>query len=498
MVIKKLFSADLRSLALLRIGVAFIIIIDLINRSSDLVAHYTDHGAYPISAFSDYQKHNAWNLSFHTISGDWQIQLFLFLLAGLFALLLLVGYKTTIMTIVCWLFLLSLQARNPFIQNAGDTTLRLLLFWGIFLPWGKKISIDHLLSPILQKSNTVTSLGILGYFLQIAIIYLFAAWYKFNSPTWIGGNAVQYSLQLESMATYVAHFLRVYPDFLRISNYSVLLFEAIGPILLFVPLFNGMVKILVVLGFIFMHISFGLNLDIGVFPLVSMVSVLGFLPPSFWNKVSNVKIKNYWKLFRIINYLKNLEVSMQLNRKKIIHFPILIIIIRPLFNLSHHLLSIFICVIIFWIIWWNISELAFSDYKMPKNVADFGFYLRLNQKWNMFSNFQHKDTGWYVIPGLLSNGKIVDIYKAGGDFNFLEPKLISSTYKNEHWRKYLRSLRKKDFQIYYASYLCREWNNTHIKDQKLINLEMILIFRKQPSNDEIIFSKKQIFKHSCA
>ncbi|NET13417.1 MAG: hypothetical protein F6K08_11435, partial [Okeania sp. SIO1H6] len=42
--LEKLFGLDLRSLALFRIGLALIIITDLIIRAGDLTAHYSDAG----------------------------------------------------------------------------------------------------------------------------------------------------------------------------------------------------------------------------------------------------------------------------------------------------------------------------------------------------------------------------------------------------------------------------------------------------------------------
>ena len=47
--IKRLFAIDLRSLACLRIGVGLLILIDLLLRSRDLVAFYTDQGLLPRS-----------------------------------------------------------------------------------------------------------------------------------------------------------------------------------------------------------------------------------------------------------------------------------------------------------------------------------------------------------------------------------------------------------------------------------------------------------------
>ena len=91
--LEEVFGADLRSLAALRIGVALIVLFDLIQRSSDLVAHYTDFGIAPRSFVID-QSSSRWFLSIHFLSGVWEIQAILFLAAGIAALAMLLGYKT--------------------------------------------------------------------------------------------------------------------------------------------------------------------------------------------------------------------------------------------------------------------------------------------------------------------------------------------------------------------------------------------------------------------
>jgi len=119
-------SVDLRALAAFRIGLGALVIADLLLRSRSLTAFYTDYGVLPRRAFfSDYSG----NYSLHALSGEpWAVGL-LFALAGAFALALVVGYRTRLVTLVSWVLLVSLHARNPMVLNSGDTLLRMLLFW---------------------------------------------------------------------------------------------------------------------------------------------------------------------------------------------------------------------------------------------------------------------------------------------------------------------------------------------------------------------------------
>ena len=96
--LEELFGFDLRSLAAFRIGLALIILADLIIRSRDIKAHYTDFGVLPRTALIDGIL-NPWYWSVHLISGQPLVQTLLFLFAGLVAFALLVGYRTRLAVI---------------------------------------------------------------------------------------------------------------------------------------------------------------------------------------------------------------------------------------------------------------------------------------------------------------------------------------------------------------------------------------------------------------
>ena len=83
------FGVDLRSLAALRIGCALVILLDLVQRSTDLTAHYTDYGVAPRSVVIEHSNH--WSVSLHHMSGVWQWQAALFTLGAVAAVALKIG-----------------------------------------------------------------------------------------------------------------------------------------------------------------------------------------------------------------------------------------------------------------------------------------------------------------------------------------------------------------------------------------------------------------------
>ena len=135
------YKVDLRALALMRIGIGLVLLSDLIIRATSLTAHYTQDGILPVSLLLEFDaKPLRW--SFHYLNDSFAYQAALFILNGIIALLLVIGYRTRLITFLAWIFLVSLQNRNPFIQQSGDDLLRLILFWALFMPWGNFYSWD--------------------------------------------------------------------------------------------------------------------------------------------------------------------------------------------------------------------------------------------------------------------------------------------------------------------------------------------------------------------
>jgi hypothetical protein len=172
--VAQVFGADLRSLAALRMVLALVVLANLVNGASSLSALYTDDGVLPRQILLN--EMNRWQFSLNLINGTLFVQTLLFGIAAVAALALLAGYRTRLMTAVVWVMMLSIQARNPFVLNAADTLLRLLLFWSIFLPLGARWSVDHLRHPPAPRATTqFVSFATFGLFLQIAFMYPIAA-----------------------------------------------------------------------------------------------------------------------------------------------------------------------------------------------------------------------------------------------------------------------------------------------------------------------------------
>lgn len=277
-----MFSVDLRSLAVLRMGLAFSILWDLCHRYPNIDAHLTDWGLLPREPFTDIVS-QSYKFSLHMLSGEpWAAQL-LMALAAFCALCLLVGYRTRLFVFLSWILLLSLHNRNPIILNSGDSLLRLLLFWSLFLPLGGRYSIDNALDTKREKHpNSYLSVGSVAFLLQVVFVYLFLVLQKIGTD-WSAGTAVYYALSLDQMTTPLGTWLLQFPELLKGLTYFTLYFQQIAPILLLSPFATGAIRVLLVPLFISFQVGFSLCLILGVFPWVASFAMIPFLPTSFWD-----------------------------------------------------------------------------------------------------------------------------------------------------------------------------------------------------------------------
>ncbi len=282
------YSLDVRSLALLRIGLALTLLADLWTRAGDLVAHYSDLGVLPRAVLNDgLLKPGYWSL--HALSGQPVVQGLLFLAAAIAAVAMLFGYNSRLATIASWLLLISMHNRNPLLIFAADDVLRAVMFWAMFLPLGAAYSVDRAMNtsprPIPVRILSGATLALMA---QQCFIYIFSAVFKTtNEAWWPDGSAVYYTLSYDQYVTPLGHFLLNLGPLLTVVTLVTLVLEWVGPLLIWSPLRNDACRMAAVILFIGLHLGFGLTLNLGIFPFLSIITWLAFIPTSAWEKWSD-------------------------------------------------------------------------------------------------------------------------------------------------------------------------------------------------------------------
>lgn len=456
--IRKIATLDLRSLGLLRIGIAFVLLLDLCLRLGDLEAHYTNAGILPLGVLFDYAW-NPYHFSFYTGASSFPLQAFLFLLNILCVCCLLLGYRTRLFTFICWLFLISLHNRNPLIQQAGDDLLRLVLFWGLFLPWGYYYSIDSLgINKLKNESTQYSSFAGLAYVLQFFFVYFFSAMLK-TSPEWTTDfTALYYALSLDQILMPFGKWIYPFEGLLKALTAATYYTEMLLPFVLFIPFFTGWFRLLFFCVFSMLHIGIALSLNVGLFPLISTIAMLGLLPGFFMNKV-DLKLK---KLFQDI-------IKLKIFTKRSINF----------FPKEKPIIAAIAIFFILYTFSWNIRTTGFplSEFK----IKWVGHLLRVDQYWSMFAPSVFKDDGWFILEGTTEDGDKLDLRLQGQAISFDKPAYVAGTYKNDRWRKYAENILfifNSHYRPYYCEYILKKWN-TDNPENKINHLEVI--YMKTPS-----------------
>jgi hypothetical protein len=216
-------------------------------------------------------------------SGLTGFEALLFVIAGIFALMLIFGYRTRLAMIVSWFLLISLHVRNPMVLQGGDVLFRSVLFWMMFLPLGRVWSLDRLFNRVPQPTKeTVFSAATVAYIIQICLLYVFTGLLK-TGTAWHDGTAVYYALNVDQLIAPVGMILREFPGTMSVLTYVTWYIEMYGVLLFFSPVATGFFRTLGVFVFACLQIGFNSSMRLGLFGAIAIVVTLGLLPPGFWN-----------------------------------------------------------------------------------------------------------------------------------------------------------------------------------------------------------------------
>ena len=273
-----LFGIDTRTLALFRIVLAALVLFDLLARAQYLEYHYTDAGILPTLMQPAFRP----SLSLHWLDGSFGFQAALLCVAVAAAAALLLGYRTTLATFVCWALLKSLHSRNPHLNEGGDAIARMMLMWSIFLSLGTRFSLDAKRGATVLASRIFSPASV-AILMQFVIFYMVAGIAK-SGPAWLDGTAVAASLNDSYRARPLAEVLLKFPAMLEFLTFSTRGLEVIGPLLLFLPVFIVPIRIAIVLAFGSLQLGLGMSIDLNLFPFFATALALVLVPSWFWDR----------------------------------------------------------------------------------------------------------------------------------------------------------------------------------------------------------------------
>lgn len=407
--------------------------------------------------------------SFFVLSDALLWQYFLFFAAILFTAFFILGYFTRFSNLVVWMLLCSVHVRNPFLLQGGDELLRIALFWSLFLPLGKKYSVDSKHKSSDEESLNVFSAGGFGFMILIFSVYYFSAVLKTSAEWRSEGTAVYYALSLDQMVLPLGKVILQFPMLCRGLTHFVFWTELLAPFLFFIPYKNNLFRTIGVVLLILMHLGIGMTLFVGLFFLIGISTLIGMLPAQTVNKILS-RIPAGLKNGRVLSFSAKVLPSFSSIRN---FYSKLIDILTNFYTetiLTFALIFV-ICVCLIW----NLGNIGGTGLTVSGPFRRMVYFLRIDQNWGMFSPGVFKDDGWFVLEGTTADKKKIDIYKGGIPSSPNKPDYVLDYIKDDRWRKYEENYIMVDnvyIRSYYCSYLINNWNKEHTEN-KVDSLQVI-------------------------
>ncbi len=409
-VVRTAFGIDTRALAIFRIGLGGLLLVDLGLRTRLFSAFYTDDGVLPRATLAE-APWSPWAWSLHALSGEWWWQAVLFGVATCAAVALLSGWHTRVATVISWVLLVSLHNRNPIVLNGGDTLLRALLFWAMLIPLGAMWSLDQ----PGARPGRVCSVASAAILVQVLVMYVMTALFK-RAPEWyVDGTALYYALSADAIVTPFGHWLLGFPDLLQWLTFTTIAIEVAAPLVLLS--LRGRLRLVLIAAFVGLHLGSAATLYLGLFPGVCILAWTLFLPSRLWASDPTAQPVG-----------------------------------------SSPLVNVAATAVILLVLRFNLGTLPDGP-PTPAAVNAAVHVFGLRQRWWMFAPRPFTDDGWYVAPAWLPDRRSVDLLRAGAPLDWTRPQSVAATYHMDRWRKYLLELNEPARAAYrqpLLDYLCRQ------------------------------------------
>ena len=280
--VRDYLTIDGRSLGLFRLGLALLMLVDLVRRFPHVRDFYTNAGVLPNHTVLWRPQVNRLFSVFFPASLSHEVWI-LFALCALCYLCLLVGWRTRLFQVLSFLAATSLHNRDVFTENWGSVAMGALMAWTVFLPLGRRFSIDALLASLRARRDETpadltperlpppderpfVSLACLGVLLQLAVIYWFNFIHK-SGVTWQDGTAIHYVLWQERIVTHIGLWGRENLPFQvwYVLSRGTLVVEGSAPFLLMSPVLREWTRAAAILALGGLHLGIALVVNVGVF-----------------------------------------------------------------------------------------------------------------------------------------------------------------------------------------------------------------------------------------
>ncbi len=469
-------AIDTRTLAVFRIFVGLLIIGDLLARASTFTYFYTDDGVVPQELAEARTVANAFSVYFYT--QDPTVIALIFLVSGIIAVQLIIGYKSTFAIIASFILVISLDHHNPLILSHADTLFRLLMFWAIFLPLGERWSIDSLQRERAPRAR-IANLATFAILLQMIYMYTVNGIHKVNGPQWNSREATPLIFGLDDMTYFLAEPLRQFPTLLEIFG-TMWYFLLVGSIVML--LLPGWYRTAYAFMLFMAHFSFSITVRIGGFGWVGMAGVFLFFPTRFWDDLEALlRPRRVWG-----QVIEPTRSGIEQAGRRVAStwprlqnpWPLPSVVRDGVFDIGMTLLII--SLFVFPTIWFLDDEeiIEWDRSSVEDRVEDeFRRFGVRQSQWTVFAPNPRTTDRYYVFPARTADGELLDVYN-DRPFTFERPyDQLQKQYGNYRERFYMNTIRRAGEHgtppRHLADWICRDYLENRGIELTQINMYVI-------------------------
>ncbi|WP_327117065.1 HTTM domain-containing protein [Streptomyces sp. NBC_01341] len=247
-------------------------------------------------------EQSGWN-SILTLSGSRTYFELCYAAAVATSVLFTLGWRTRIMSVLFAVVVVSFHARAIFMTDGGDNLILLMALYLVLTACGRRWSLDarrnrravvragttpppvktfwlqQLTDARVTLTTVVHNCGLFVIAAQVCLLYGAAGLYKVQGPSWGGGTAIHYVLNLELFQPWPAlsHLVDQYPTVIAVASYVTVLLQVAFPFVLF-----GRLKYPVLAMLLGMHIGIAVLMGLPLFSGAMIVADAAFLPDRFY------------------------------------------------------------------------------------------------------------------------------------------------------------------------------------------------------------------------
>ncbi len=288
-----------RTAGIYRLVVGFLCVADMLRHWSEARWFYSNEGVLT-NHYHLWRPSSGYNFSvFHAFSslGEVHVIFAFFVLCHFF---FMIGWHTKLFSILSFVAVTSVDNRLVMVENGGYVVVNLVVAYAMFLPTGKRFSVDAWLRSWRERKEgnvaelndryrpdwaykPYTSLAVLLVVLNLAVVYFFNVVNK-SGNLWRTGQTVHYVLHLNRMVTGLAVFLR---DLLpywttRPMTWAVLCTEALLVGWILSPYAKRITRAAAMIGILLLHTSFGVMMRLGPFAWFMIGWSMCLISPEQW------------------------------------------------------------------------------------------------------------------------------------------------------------------------------------------------------------------------